>query len=175
MQVYHIRHSHREGKNPHISKKGLTLANEIGKKLPSFDVVLSSSSVRAIETTIAMGFAVSDTINFDDAIPKVKSQPQDKNQKGYDTFIEYSEKIQSDSRFKDYSMNLIQLLNNKLKLFENAENVLIVSHGGIIEISTIAFLPDIDYISWGKCVDHCNGVKLVIKNGICQQGSKLDF
>ena len=82
MQVYHIRHSHREGKNPHISKKGLTLANEIGKKLPSFDVVLSSSSVRAIETTIAMGFAVSDTINFDDAKPKVKSQQQDANQRG---------------------------------------------------------------------------------------------
>ena len=173
MQVFHLRHSHREGKNPHISKKGLTLANEIGKKLPSFDVVLSSSSVRAIETAIAMGFAITDTINFDDAMPKTTSQ--DTNQMGYDTFIEYSEKIQSDSRFKDFSMNLVQFLNNKLKLFEKANNVLIISHGGMIEISTIGYLPDIDYSSWGKCVDHCKGVKLVFKNGICQEGSKLDF
>lgn len=170
MELYHLRHAHRIGKNPHISKEGLLYAQEVGKKLPSFDVVLSSVSIRAIETTIAMGFSITDTINFDFASPK---EPSPDANLVYNTFKEYVIALSSSSYYKEFSANLVQLITNKIAQYSNAENILVISHGGVIECSTIGFLPNLDYTEWGSSVTHCNGVKLSFNNGICNTGEKF--
>lgn len=173
MEVYHIRHAHRLGKSPHISKKGLLKANEIGKKLPEFDRVLSSISIRALETAIALGCSIDETINFDDAEPN-ELNPIKKEQV-FDLFADFKKNILETSFFKAYSSNLVSLISNKLKIYKNTEKILIISHGGVIEYSTIGFLPTIDYLSWGRVVDHCNGVKLIFEGGKCLKGTKLSF
>lgn len=173
MEVYHIRHAHRIGKNPHISKNGLKKANKIGKKLPEFDKVLSSVSIRAVETAIALGFSIDETINFDDAEPKGSHSPS--TERVFDTFEDFKRNIQNISYFKIYSSNLVSLLSTKLHSNKDLNKILIISHGGVIEYSTIGFLPNVDYKSWGPVVDHCNGVKLIFEDGDCIDGSKLTF
>lgn len=169
MELYHLRHAHRIGKNPHISKEGLLFAQEIGKKLPSFDVVLASSSIRAIETSIAMGFPITDTINFDET--NIKDSPPEANQV-YNNFQEYAVAIKNSAYYKEFSTNLVQLITKKTQ-YKNAKKILLISHGGVIECSTIGFLPNLDYSNWGPCVSHCTGVKLIFRDELCISGEKF--
>ena len=171
MELYHLRHAQRIGKNPHISKEGLLFAQEIGRSLPSFDVVLSSKSLRAIETAIAMCYPITDTINFDETTPAVKSPDSNHD---FKRFNDYFYSIQENPYYKDFTVNLVQLLTTKLSEYMNVEKILIISHGGVIECSTIGFLPDTDYSDWGSCVTHCKGVKLVFRDNKCISGEKIN-
>ena len=40
---------------------------------------------------------------------------------------------------------------------------LVVNHGGVVEMSTVACFPDADYKSFGGPVDYCEGVRLFRK------------
>lgn len=171
LELYHLRHAQRIGKNPHISEEGLKKAQEIGKNLPTFDTVLSSASIRSIETTIAMGYAITDTIDFKDAVPKVASTEEE--QQGFDTFIGYFHSINNSPYFKEFNTNLVTLLTNKLSPYKSNDRILLVSHGGVIETSTIGFLPSLNYSEWGSNVIHCHGVKLLFKDGKCISGEKI--
>lgn len=170
MELYHLRHAHRVGKNPHISKDGMLFAQEIGEKLPTFDIVLSSTSIRAIETTIAMGYPITDTINFDEAAPSSKAP---ENYQGFETYQEYAINIANTPYFSEFSKNLVKLLNQKLMTYKTAKKILLVSHGGVIECSTIGFLPSLDFVIWGDSTRHCTGVKLVFREGKCMSGEKF--
>jgi broad specificity phosphatase PhoE len=163
----------RDGKNPHISNQGLQLAYDKAKNLPtSFDVVLSSISSRAIETSIALGFSITDTINFKNATPNVPSDPKFEN--GFDSYQEYKDLISTNLYFSTFSDNLVNLITEKLKTYSEAQRILLVTHGGVIECSTIGFLPNYDYKTWGLSSKHCEGVKLQFKNNSCVFGEKLN-
>ena len=171
MEVYHLRHAHRNGKNKHISQEGLKKANQVGSSLPSFNVVLSSISIRAVETTIAMGFAINDTINFENA--ELKDSPPSDSQQHFDKFEEFNQNIQEFPYYKQYSNNLVQLLTNALEKYQHSEKILIISNGGVIEYRTIGYLPNLDYTEWGSCVENCQGVKLEFENLGCISGSNF--
>src|SRR6185436_5973238 len=52
------RHSIRTKPGDHLSQEGVTLARRVGGNLGPFDRVVTSTLLRALETAIAMGFAV---------------------------------------------------------------------------------------------------------------------
>src|SRR6516162_1871467 len=50
------------GQGSHLSQEGVALARRIGGAIGPFDLVLTSPAPRALETAIAMGFAVDDHV-----------------------------------------------------------------------------------------------------------------
>jgi hypothetical protein len=72
------RHSHTkkdaaQSRGSHLSAEGVSLARLVGESLGPFALVVTSESPRAIETAVAMGFAVDDTVEFPRAMCPVKS------------------------------------------------------------------------------------------------------
>ena len=55
------RHSHRNKPSQHLSQQGVELARRIGQTIGPFDLVVTSKVQRAVETAVAMGFAVDET------------------------------------------------------------------------------------------------------------------
>ena len=56
------RHSKRVRPGQHLSQWGVLLARRVGDELGPFDRVVTSPLPRCIETAVAMGFAVDETI-----------------------------------------------------------------------------------------------------------------
>jgi hypothetical protein len=52
------------GRGSHLSAQGIALARAVGAQLRPVAYVLTSASPRAIETAIAMGLAVDDTVQM---------------------------------------------------------------------------------------------------------------
>ncbi len=52
------RHSKRNPPRPHLIQEGVSLARKLGNTLGHFDRVITSTLPRALETAIAMGYAV---------------------------------------------------------------------------------------------------------------------
>jgi broad specificity phosphatase PhoE len=52
------------GRGSHLSAEGVALARVVGEALGPFALVVTSASPRAVETAIAMGFAVDDTLEL---------------------------------------------------------------------------------------------------------------
>ena len=75
--IEHRRHSIREKPSKHISQEGVNLARKVGEEMGEFDRVFSSTAPRAIETTVAMGYAVEDTLEM------VSKTPEEVSKEGY--------------------------------------------------------------------------------------------
>jgi hypothetical protein len=52
------------GRGSHLSAEGVVLARRVGESLGPFASVVASASPRAVETAVAMGFAVDDTMEL---------------------------------------------------------------------------------------------------------------
>jgi hypothetical protein len=52
------------GRGSHLSAQGVALARAVGAKLGPIAHVLTSTTPRAVETAIAMGLAVDDTVDL---------------------------------------------------------------------------------------------------------------
>jgi broad specificity phosphatase PhoE len=52
------------GSGSHLSQEGVALARRVGSSLGSFASVVTSASPRAIETALAMGYAVDDNVDL---------------------------------------------------------------------------------------------------------------
>ena len=176
MEIIHLRHAQRNPNHKHINQKGLEKSQKIGSKLKNFDLVLTSVSTRAVETCIAMGYTIDDTIDFSLSTKEIKS-PQIEMKEG-STYQEYFEEYKKQEYIYRFANNCKKIIIEKLKEFSLNEKhkVLLISHGGVIESSTIAFLPSTDFKLFGKGTSNCEGVKLIIDgnyDGI--QGEPIRF
>ncbi|MFV2015978.1 MAG: histidine phosphatase family protein, partial [Candidatus Heimdallarchaeota archaeon] len=153
MIIEHRRHSKRNPPNPHLNSEGVRIARKIGETMGKIDFVLTSVSPRAIETAVAMGFAVDETIDFSTTAKDLPGTPEELPEGT--PFAEYGVKYESNEYFKEWGNRVKSLLMSQLSKIDMDKRVLIVSHAGIIEISTIALLSGSDLNSLGKGVDIC--------------------
>lgn len=150
------RHSIRAKPSPHLTQEGVDLAKKVGETLGNFDKIISSNAPRAIETAVAMGYAVGDVLEEISMTPEII---EDEVEWGMG-FSEYAEVINKEGETTKYANQMAKFI---LKIAEELPEdgfALIVSHGGLIEITTIGCLPNIDYAFWGKPLDCCEGVRL---------------
>ena len=147
MILTHLRHTIREEPHPHITQKGLDLAKKVGKKF---------------ETCVAMGHAVHGTIDFSTATKGI-NKPQTNMPEGT-PFTKYLDEYFHGSFILDFGKNCKNLIVEKIRSFNKSDvkRILVVSHAGVIESSTIAFNPSIDYLRFGAGVSHCEGVILTL-------------
>lgn len=154
------RHSLRRPPAPHLIQEGVRLARSVGGTTGPFDRVVTSTAPRAFETAIAMGFAVDEQAElistYGDAIDEVLPYPQ--------TFAEYHQARQQPVVAK-YLQRLALFYKDIALSLPKGGAALVVNHGGIVEMSAIACVPDADYRAFGPQVECCEGVRMTWDNG----------
>lgn len=154
------RHSIRTKPGEHLSQQGVTLARLVGENIGPFDRVITSTAPRAFETAIAMGFAVDAQeellSTYSDDVEAVLPWPQ--------TFSAY-QAARRHPAVERYTRRLSAFYTALANYLADGRAALVINHGGVVELSAVACLPDADYGSFGPHVACCEGVRLTWDQG----------
>ena len=154
------RHTMRAKPGQHLSQEGVTLAHRIGEAMGPFDRVVTSTVPRAFETAIAMGFAV----DAQEELIAPYGQDVEDEFPWPQPFSGYAEEALRGGAVAHYVNRLTCFYHDLLDSIPKGSCALVVNHGGVVEMSTVACFPDADYYkSFGGPVDYCEGVRLFRK------------
>ena len=163
------RHSMRNRPGDHLNQPGVTLARLVGENLGPFDRVVTSTLPRAIETAIAMGFAVDE---FQELMSSYGYEVE--NEAPWPLFpAEYAEAIRRGKAAARYANQLKAIYTKLADFLMDGRAALVVNHGGVAEMGAIACLPDADHRSWGAHFDYCEGIRLFWEGGKFVEGEIL--
>jgi broad specificity phosphatase PhoE len=126
--------------------------------------VVASMSPRAIETAIAMGFAVDDTIELPSGYVPGEVDHHDHWHwpRPYRT---YAELIARPSGLAAVAEAHRLAWTDVVEAVPDDAAGLVVGHGGGIEPALVACLPDAAHESWGEPFSHCDGARLGFDHG----------
>jgi broad specificity phosphatase PhoE len=152
------------GRGSHRSAQGVALARLVGKSLGPFAYVVTSSSRRAVESALAMGFAVDDTVELPSGYPpgEVEHHDQWRWAQPYRT---YAELIGRSGGLAEVAEAHRVSWARVVEAVPEDAAALVVCHGGGIEPGLVACLPDADHGSWGAPFGHCDGARLSFETG----------
>lgn len=137
-----------------ISEEGKKLAEAAGRNTVRFDRVITSTVTRAIETAQAMGYEPDLTLEL---LSKLKPGVEDEVY--WDSsFLEYSEAFRKKGAVYEFGIQLAELVREQADSLADGQNLLIVTHGGIVQIMAVACLPDADHSEWGGPCSYCEGI-----------------
>jgi broad specificity phosphatase PhoE len=160
--IEHRRHSMRHKPGEHLNQAGVDLARRVGSDLGPFALVLTSTTPRAFETAIAMGFAV------DEQLPGIETLPAGFEDEinwdaGYPAFVDAIRKS-PDGVVARYARSMLDLHTQFAGKLKEGESALVISHGGVVEASAVGCVPEADYEGWPDC-DYCEGIRLTYDSG----------
>ena len=163
------RHSIRSKPGDHLNQPGVTLARLVGQNLGPFDRVVTSTLPRAIETAIAMGFAV------DDFNETMSSYGIDVEREAPWPLApaEYARVVRKGKAAAEYAQRLVEAYTKLANYLMDGRAALAINHGGILEMGAVACLPDADHNAWGSHFDYCEGIRLFWDNGKFVDGEIL--
>jgi broad specificity phosphatase PhoE len=153
------------GRGSHLSAEGVALARLVGESLGPFASVVTSASQRAIETAVAIGFAVDDTV----AMPSgyVQGEVEHHDQwRWARPYRRYAELIARPSGLAIVAEAHRRIWTSVVEAVPDGDTALVVGHGGGIEPGLVACLPDADHESWGAPFGHCDGACLGFDDGM---------
>ena len=150
------RHSARSPLSDHLSQTGVTLARLVGQNIGPFDRVVTSMQPRAFETAIAMGFAVDEQTElmntYGGSVANDAPWPQ--------PFSNYAEIIGQPGPAARHAQKLAKYYADIMEFISEGRNALIITHGGVVELSVAGCLPDADFSTWGDSAEFCEGARL---------------
>jgi len=162
MRILEVRrHSMRNKPNEHISREGIALAQLIGSKTGPFNLVVTSPIHRAIETAVAMGFAVDETSQV---LSEISTDIINKSRwpAPFDQLQRSMYQHQIIETFANKQANSWRSIVCKIN---NGEKALIVTHGLFIEFGTIASLSKINTTEYNDPIGYCEGFRLIFEDG----------
>ena len=153
MRILEVRrHSNRQGNSDNLSQAGVSLANKVGRSMGQFNRVITSTAQRSFQTALAMGYAphgqleelnpVGTTIQWD---------------AGFASFASLRKQGGPTVKMFDVQGQLWQMIINSIS---EGGAVLVITHGGIVEMGAVACMPHSNHATWGAYVDYCEGVRL---------------
>jgi broad specificity phosphatase PhoE len=163
------RHSIRSKPGEHLNQPGVTLARLVGQNLGPFDRVVTSTASRAIETAIAMGFAVDE---FNETMSSYGSDVE-REAPWPLTIAEYARVVRKGKAAGEYAQRLVEYYTKLANYLMDGRAALVINHGGIAEMGAVACLPDADHFVWGTHFDFCEGIRLFWDNGKFVDGEIL--
>ncbi|MCI0550648.1 MAG: histidine phosphatase family protein [Anaerolineae bacterium] len=150
------RHSIRQKPGDHLSQQGVTLARLVGQNLGPFDRVVTSTLPRAFETAIAMGFAVDEQnelmSTYGNGVESEAPWPL--------SLAGYAEVVSTGGAAAKYANQLVAIYTKLANYLADRRAALVINHGGVLEMSAVACLPQADHFSWGSHFEYCEGVRL---------------
>lgn len=133
----HRRHGERYPGGTHLSPEGVRNARLVGNSMGPFHRVVTSPRPRAIETAVAMGFAV------EYEMPELARFPEDlepaPGTMGGERvpFDAWAHEIKRNPRLREYAATQEFLWRSVLDGVPDGGKVLMISHGGIIEVGAL--------------------------------------
>lgn len=155
------RHSTRAKPGDHLSQPGVSLARRVGEGMGPYDRVVTSTLARAFETAIAMGFAV----DQQDEFLGTTGESVDAQVRWPASFADYAAAVQTGGPAAKYANKLLKFYSDLAGLLREDRAALVVSHGGVVELSAVACVPGAEYGEWGGYLEVCEGVRLLWDGG----------
>lgn len=163
------RHSIRSNPGVHLNQQGIILARSVGQNLGPFDRVVTSTLPRALETAIAMGFAVDEQNELmsttGDGVEREAPWPL--------SCAGYAEVVRAGKAAAKYANQLKDLYAKLANFLAEGRAALVVNHGGVVELGAVACLPNADHFSWGSHFEYCEGIRLFWEEGKFVEGEVL--
>lgn len=152
------------GRGSHLSAEGVALARRTGAGTGPFELVVTSSAQRAVETAVAMGCAVDEAVELPSCyVPGVVDHH---DQWRWELpYVRYVEVLAGSAELASVVAVHRQLWERVVRVVDDGSSALIVSHGGSIEPTLVACLPTGDHVAWGAAFAHCDGVRLGFQDG----------
>ena len=163
------RHSIRSKPGEHLNQSGVSLARLIGQNLGPFDRVVTSNLPRAIETSIAMGFAVDE---FNETLSSYGNDVE-REAPWPLSLAGYGEVVKANGAATHYANQLVAVYIKLANYLADGRSALVITHGGVAEIGAVACLPDADHFAWGSHFDFCEGLRLFWDDGKFVNGEIL--
>lgn len=152
------------GRGSHLSTRGVALARAVGAQLGAFGYVVTSSSPRAIETALAMGYAVDDALDMPSGY--VPGEVEHHDQWSWrQAYLTYAELISHGGGLAAMAQAHRDIWTRVVEAVPDGTGALVVSHGGCIEPALVSCLPNADHASWGAPFSHCDGARLDFDSG----------
>lgn len=151
----HRRHSRRDPGGSHLNREGIALAQRVGRDFAPFDRVVTSPKPRAIETAVAFGCAV-------DAVEEELGSLPDEIDRWLDgagSFAEYAVAGRRHPEVRRFMERQAELWATELERVPERGRLLLVSHGGLIELGTLGALP-LPAAGFGPALGLVEGVRL---------------
>jgi broad specificity phosphatase PhoE len=154
------RHSKRNASQPHLSQEGVSLARCVGNTMGHFDRVVTSTLPRAFDTAIAMGYAVD--YELEELMPAdgLVSTEVDLDA----SYAEVARAVKLGRHAANYAKEMAKLWRELITLAGDGGSVLVITHGGVIEMGVVACLPHADPAPWGRAASYCEGARLAFEN-----------
>jgi broad specificity phosphatase PhoE len=152
------------GHGSHLSAQGVALARTVGAQLGPFAWVLASPAPRAIETAIAMGFAVDDTTGLPTGYASGHASRHEQ-WAWPEPYVRYAELIGCGGDLATAALAHSGLWADLIAGVPDGATALVISHGGTIEPALVACLPGSNHAMWGAPFSHCDGARLGYNNG----------
>lgn len=169
-EVEHRRHTRRDPGGVHLSREGLEIARRVAPTLGRFDRVISSPVPRAVETVEAVGLSV------DAVLPELALVP-DEVARVLEalpprSFGDYVRLARRRRVLAEYAREQAELMRQELERLPDGARLLIVSHGGVIELGAAAARPH-DALGFGETAGFLEGVRLGLDGGEWVRGEVL--
>lgn len=157
------RHSIRERLSQDLSEQGLVLARFVAEGIGPFQRVITSRIPRAFQTAIAMGFEVDEQVDllntYGDAVEAQIPWPAN--------FSEYTLPVLRGGASTRYAERLTEFYTQLAESLPEGGSALVITHGGVVEISAVACFPTGDHDAWGSYIECCEGVRMFWDAGKC--------
>lgn len=169
--IEHRRHTMRVIPGEHLSQAGVDLARMVSTSVQAFDVVVTSPVTRAIETAIAMGYAVSEYVEELAMFPEslVEQVNWDAGFAGFSNLVRsglQSPAAKHADMLKSVHSRIAQGLGE-------GGRALVISHGWVVEMSAVGCLGNVDFTGWGDSCDYCEGFRVEFRDGEFTAGEPL--
>jgi broad specificity phosphatase PhoE len=158
------KHGAARGRGSHLSAEGVALARLVGASLGPFASVVTSASPRAIETALAMGFAVDDTVELPSGYVPGEVEHHDQ-WRWPQPYLTYAELLERGGGLTAVAETHRAAWTRVVEAVPEGAAALVVCHGGGIEPGLVAGLPDADHELWGAPFGHCDGARLSFQDG----------
>jgi broad specificity phosphatase PhoE len=158
--IEHRRHAKRTKPSPHLNSEGVRAARKLGNSAGPVARVVTSPKKRAVETAVAMGFAIDDTIDVLKDIPEALND-YISHDAGFAAFYEAIAETPEADRFLRKLRNVFE---RELEKIPDGGRLLVVSHGGVVEWSALACLPELAR-ALGNPLETAEGIELTWDRG----------
>ena len=161
-EVEHRRHSRRDPGGPHLNGEGREIARRVAPLLGRFDRVVSSPIPRAVETVEALGLKVDATL----ADLAMVAEEVQRVLEAYPptSFADYVSLARRRRVVAEFARRQANLMREELERLPDGGRLLIISHGGVIELGAAGARPQ-DIRSFGPTAGYLEGVRLGLDDG----------
>ncbi|GII93380.1 histidine phosphatase family protein [Sinosporangium siamense] len=152
------------GRGSHLSADGVALARLIGAGAGPYERVVTSSSPRAVETAVAMGFAVDDTVEMPSGYVEGVI-PKHAQWEWAAPYARFAEIVRTGGVAAGVAEAHRAIWTDTVGGVPEGGTALLVGHGGGIEFALVACLQEDSHASWGAPFAHGDGVRLGFADG----------